>query len=281
MPLRLVDIERLRSMLPELRECYAEADPFPHAIVDDVVAEDAIRCAVTEFPAIKDASWKGYLHVNETKYANPDLNTWGPTLQAIAQEFLSPDFVEFLTELTGIADLIPDPSMDGGGLHQTLRGGHLNVHADFATHRGRDDWARRVNVLLYLNHEWHEEWGGQLELWDAAMKGCRKRVTPQGNRMFIFTTSADSFHGHPDPLACPESVARRSMALYYFSREHSPVRRATNYRARPSDGLKRVAIWTDRKVLDLYDRTRRRMGWSDKGANAMLERISRLRGKGR
>ena len=281
MSLRLVEIDRLRSTLPELRERYIQADPFPHMVLDDVLTADAFRSAVAEFPAIRDESWKGYLHVNETKYANPRVDTWAPTLQAIANEFLSPEFTRFLTELTGIAGLIPDASMDGGGLHQTLRGGHLNVHADFTTHHGNDDWARRINILLYLNDEWREEWGGQLELWDAAMKGCRNRVTPRGNRMLVFTTSEDSFHGHPDPLICPDGVARRSMALYYFTREHSPVRRATNYRARPGDGLKRVAIWTDRKVLDLYDRTRRRTGWSDERTNAMLERLNRLRGKGR
>jgi hypothetical protein len=281
MSLRLVDIERLRSMLPAARDRYAEADPFPHAVLDDVLTADAFRSAVAEFPAIKDESWKGYLHVNETKYANPDPDTWGSSLQAIAQELLSPEFVDFLTELTGIAGLMADASMDGGGLHQTLRGGHLNVHADFTTHHSHDDWARRVNILLYLNDVWREGWGGQLELWDAAMKGCRKRVTPHGNRMLVFTTSEDGFHGHPDPLACPDGVARRSMALYYFTQEQSPVRRATNYRARPGDGLKRVAIWTDRKVLDLYDRTRRRLGWSDERANAVLERINRLRCRGR
>jgi hypothetical protein len=281
MSLRLVDIERLRSQLPDLRKTYADAAPFPHVVIDDVLTPEAFRQAVAEFPAIRDASWKGYLHVNETKYANPDLQSWQPSLQAIAQEFLEPEFVEYLTELTGIGDLIPDASMDGGGLHQTLRGGHLNVHADFTTHHTHADWARRVNILLYLNDEWRPEWGGELELWDVAMTGCHERVTPQGNRMLVFTTSADSFHGHPDPLTCPDDVARRSMALYYFTREHSPVRRSTNYRARPGDGLKRVAIWTDRTALDLYDRTRRRLGWSDERANAVLERISRLRGKRR
>jgi hypothetical protein len=281
MPLRLVDTERLQLELPELRDSYATADPFPHAVIDDVLTEDAFDSAVSEFPAIKHESWKAYLHVNETKYANLDRDTWGPSLQAIAKELRSTEFVGFLTELTGIADLMPDPSMDGGGLHQTLRGGHLNVHADFTTHHSHDDWARRVNILLYLNDEWRAEWGGQLELWDAAMTACRKRVAPQGNRMLVFTTSPDSFHGHPDPLACPEGVARRSMALYYFTRERSPVRRATNYQARPGDGLKRVAIWTDRLVLGLYDRTRRRMGWSDERANAVLERLGQLRGKRR
>ncbi len=98
--------------------------------------------------------------------------------------------MQYLVELTGIEDLIPDWSMDGGGLHQTLRGGHLNIHADFSTHHTHENWARRVNILLYLNREWLDEWGGKLELWDRDMTACQERVTPAGNRMLVFTTSA-------------------------------------------------------------------------------------------
>ena len=135
---------------------------------------------------------------------------------------------------------MPDWSMDGGGLHQTLRGGHLNIHADFTTHHDHDNWARRVNILLYLNEEWNtDEWGGQLELWDPQMTACQAKVTPAGNRMLVFTTTFDSFHGHPDPLTCPEDVARRSMALYYFTEEEKAVRRSTNYQARPDESAPR------------------------------------------
>jgi hypothetical protein len=170
--------------------------------------------------------------------------------------------------------------MDGGGLHQTLRGGHLNIHADFSTHHTHANWARRVNILLYLNDEWHEEWGGQLELWDHDMTAVQGKVTPQGNRMFVFTTSHDSFHGHPDPLQCPEDVARRSMALYYFTQEEHTVRRATNYQARPDDGAKKVAIWADKKAVDLFDRAKRRLGVTDETAQRWLARVDRLRRKG-
>ncbi len=185
--------------------------------------------------------------------------------------------MQFLEELTGIEHLIPDWSMDGGGLHQTLRGGHLNVHADFTTHHVNENWARRVNILLYLNEEWREEWGGELELWDREMTGRQAAVTPRGNRMLVFTTAEDTFHGHPDGLTCPPGMARRSMALYYFTEEEAPVRRATNYRARPQDGLKRVAIDADRVALDLYDRAKRRLRISDDAAHRILERLDRLR----
>jgi hypothetical protein len=136
-----------------------------------------------------------------------------------------------------------------------------------------------VNILLYLNREWREEWGGQLELWDRDMTACQDRVAPAGNRMLVFTTSADSFHGHPDGLTCPQDVARRSMALYYFTEEEQVVRRSTNYRARPEDGWRKLAIGADRMALDVYDRAKRRLGISDEKVQSALARLHRVRRK--
>jgi hypothetical protein len=277
----LVDYDRLTEGLADKAAAYAAADPFPHAVFDDVLFPEVFARAAAEFPAKDDEFWKGYLHVNETKYSNTLPDSWGPTLQAVAREFCSPRFVQYLKDLTGIDDLIPDWSMDGGGLHQTLRGGHLNIHADFSTHHEHEHWARRVNILLYLNEEWPDEWGGKLELWDSEMKECRARVTPAGNRMLVFSTAADTFHGHPDGLTCPPDQARRSMALYYFTEEENAVRRSTNYRARPDDGLKKVAISADRMALDLYDRAKRRLGLSDEKVQQVLAKVDRLRRRGK
>jgi Rps23 Pro-64 3,4-dihydroxylase Tpa1-like proline 4-hydroxylase len=101
----------------------------------------------------------------------------------------SPPFVDFLEKLTGIDDLLVDESMEGGGLHQSLRGGFLNIHADFTVHPHYRRW-RRVNLLLYLNAEWPEEYGGELELWSTDMKRREEKVAPIGNRVVIFNTDA-------------------------------------------------------------------------------------------
>lgn len=274
----LVDFGRLTENLSDKAAAYRAAEPFPHVVIDDVLRPEAFDKAVGEFPGIRDEFWKGYLHVNETKYSNTEPDSWGSTLRSIAEEFCSDEFVAYLTELTGIQGLIPDWSMDGGGLHQTLRGGHLNIHADFTTHHQHENWARRVNILLYLNEEWKEEWGGKLELWDKNMTACQGKVTPAGNRMLVFTTSFDSFHGHPDGLTCPEDVARRSMALYYFTVEDAPERRSTNYQARPDESVvKKAAIWADRGALDVYDRMKRKLNISDEKVNKVLTRVDKIR----
>jgi hypothetical protein len=278
----LVDFDRLNADLEEKAKRYRTAEPFPHIVLDDVLDDAAFKDAVADFPGIKDEFWKGYLHVNETKYANTQPDTWGTTLTTVAKEFVSDEFVAYLGRLTGIDGLIPDWTMDGGGLHQTLKGGHLNIHADFTTHHTHETWARRVNILLYLNDEWREEWGGKLELWDKDMTACQAKVTPAGNRMLVFTTSFDSFHGHPDGLTCPDDVARRSMALYYFTVEDNPVRKSTNYQARPDEsGVKKAAIWADRHVIDVYDRVKRRFGISDERVQKVLTRLDKLRRRSR
>lgn len=276
-PLDVIDLDGLRLLLDDMKAAYDTADPFPHIVLDNVLSGSMFAAAVAEFPAIEDPSWTGYLHVNEMKFANPRHDEWGPTLQAIAEALCSNDFVKLLSELTGFEHLKADLTMDGGGLHQTLRGGHLNVHADFTTHHRNHNWRRRINILLYLNESWASEWGGALELWDSDVRSCVRKVEPVANRMLIFTTSGDAYHGHPDRLQCPEGVARRSMALYYFTEEDRPVRRPTRYRPRPGDGVKRVAIWADRRLLSLYDAAKSRLGLSDRLVSGVLRRGYGLR----
>lgn len=279
--LDMIDIESLLVRLEAGTADYAAALPYPHIVLDDALPADVFSAAVAEFPAADDPTWIGYLHVNETKFANPHASTWGETLQGLASAFCTDEFVKTLSKLTGFEHLVADPTMDGGGLHQTLRGGHLNVHADFTTHHRHPELRRRVNVLLYLNVDWTPEWGGALELWDADVTTCVRSVEPKANRLLIFTTSDDAYHGHPDALTCPSGEARRSLALYYFTEEDRPARRATKYRARPGDGVKGAAIWADRQVLALYDRLKVRRGLTDGSATRSLERLHRLLGRTR
>lgn len=154
-----------------------------------------------------------------------------------------PEFLKFLEDITSIKHLIPDPYLEGGGFHSIGVGGFLKIHADFNWH-AKLKLHRRINVLFYLNSEWKSEWGGDLELWDSNMKCCIKRIEPIINRMVIFNTTDNSFHGHPDPLKCPENIERKSIALYYYTveRPESEIVRGyssnTDYRERPNEKFK-------------------------------------------
>jgi 2-oxoglutarate-Fe(II)-dependent oxygenase superfamily protein len=148
--------------------------------------------------------------------------------------------VGFLEQLTGIEGLIPDPYFWGGGLHQITRGGYLKVHADFNRYsKLRLD--RRLNLLLYLNRDWKEEYGGHLELWNEQMTTCERKILPIFNRCVVFSTTDYSYHGHPDPLNCPEQQTRKSLALYYYTNGRleegvSPVH-TTLFQRRPGERI--------------------------------------------
>ena len=128
----------------------------------------------------------------------------------------SANFVAFLERLTGIDHIVPDPRFYGSGVHVIAEGGFLGVHADF-------NWSpalklhRRVNAFVMLNPDWDEDWGGHLEFWNKDMTQCHERIAPHLGRFAVFSTTDFTYHGHPNPLKCPKSRARRSMALYYYT----------------------------------------------------------------
>ena len=150
----------------------------------------------------------------------------------------SATFLGFLETLTGIDGLIPDPHLEGGGYHLIQPGGRLDVHADFNRHE-RLQLDRRLNLLVFLNKDWPEDWGGHLELWTPDMTSCERRVLPVFNRAVLFSTTDSSFHGHPHPLTCPEGMSRRSIALYYYSagrpKEEMSPRHSTLYQTRSGE----------------------------------------------
>ena len=144
--------------------------------------------------------------------------------------------------------------MDGGGLHSIERGGFLNIHTDFLSHTKNSNWSRQVNLLIYLNKDWHKDWNGNLGLWTSDMKSCVHSIEPKFNRCVIFNTVDPSFHGHPEPLLCPPGVERRSLALYYYRIEPEKLKLTpTNYRAPAGSSFQHKAlIYLDKLALRGY-----------------------------
>lgn len=276
----MLDFDRLEGDLERMRDQYQTAQPFPHIVIDDFLETDAAKAAVAEFPPLQPERWNNYIHINERKFSNTNPSTWGPTLQRTLHTLNSPRFVKFVGALLSEDELIADPSLEGGGLHQSERGGFLNIHADFTVHPHHRNWQRRANIILYLNDHWRSEYGGDIELWSTDMKQCVRKIRPIANRAIIFSTDATSFHGHPEPMRCPDGVARRSLALYYFSVENAPLVRTTQYRSRPGDGARAILIFADKQLLRTYDFAKRRLGFSDRFASRLLGYRSHLRRKG-
>ena len=213
----LFDKQYLDGLASRYGPAYRTATPFPHIVIDNFFPDPSILDRVAaEFPRPESRAWRHHTHQHSRKRALEDVTEMGPdTLQVLFHANASP-FVEFLEQLTGIDGLVSDPHLVGGGIHEIERGGFLDVHADFNLH-DRLSLDRRLNVLVYLNRDWPDEYGGHLELWEQDMSKPVHRIAPVFNRCVVFSTTENSFHGHPAPLACPPTRTRRSLALYYYT----------------------------------------------------------------
>lgn len=231
-------LEMMRRVGEGEAGAYRTAKPFPHIVVDDFFDPAILERILDEFPGKDDIDWKKFDGKYEVKLASKSERQLGFFTRYFLYSLNSSTFMNFLEELTGIEGLIPDPHLTGGGLHQILPGGKLGVHADF----NRDERLkldRRLNLLIYLNKDWKEEYGGHLELWSQDMKTCARRVLPVFNRIVLFSTTDFAYHGHPEPLACPEGRSRKSIAMYYYSNgrpaEEVKGDHTTRFQNRPTD----------------------------------------------
>lgn len=197
---------------------YQENKPFPNIYFDDFFETTFLDSVLEEFPDVEKLKDKlHYTNPNEIKLATKGENQFGPNTKGLVHFLNSEPFLEFLQKLTGIQEtLIPDPYFEGGGFHEIKPGGFLKLHVDFHSHR-KMNLARRLNLLVYLNKNWEEAFGGHFELWEKDMSKSVVKILPVFNRIALFTTTGNSWHGHPDPLTCPEDRSRKSLALYYYS----------------------------------------------------------------
>lgn len=217
---------------------FAEADPFPHVVIDDFLPADILDRVLGELPPVPraDSHEVGATRMSERyKTANSDPRFFGPYTTHLLYQLNASDFLDFLEELTGVKRMVSDMRFHGGGYHLTRQGGRLAVHTDFS-HHPHSHMRRRLNLILYLNKDWKEEYGGHLELWNKELTECKRRVLPIFNRCVVFATDTGSPHGQPDPLTCPPDRGRQSLALYYFDNPTEvTATAATNYLNRPQD----------------------------------------------
>ncbi len=208
--------DQLKALAEENNQSYISGQPFPNIYFDNFFDPEILNSILEEFPGQSDIEWKKFENNFAKKLATRNENQFGPSTKAFLHVLNSQPFIQFLEILTGIENLIPDPNFEGAGLHQILPGGLLKIHAYFNKHP-RFKLEKRLNVLIYLNKDWKEEYGGHFELWPKDMSKAAVKILPVFNRLALFSTTSNSYHGHPDALTCPEVMSRKSIALYYYT----------------------------------------------------------------
>jgi hypothetical protein len=205
----------------ELAAAFRDGDPFRHVVIDGFLREDYAQAILDTFPAfdlrraLNEAGEVGGKAVVEK------IREIGEPYRLLDDLIQRRDFLDLVGHITGIPDLLYDPFYFGGGTHENREGQDLDPHVDFNRHPV-EGWHRRLNLIVYLNREWDDAWGGSLDLHRDPREDDDRitRVTPLFNRAVIFETTEWSWHGF-SRITLPEGrkdISRRSVALYFYSK---------------------------------------------------------------
>lgn len=221
----------------ELGKEFWGASPFPVLVIDDFLNEDVAEGLLEEFPAV-DAMPKSRDYMFGEKHELSSVAEQGPTSKAFYDALLGEEFKEFLKKMSG-KDLFVDPAFHGGGFHQSGDGGFLDTHLDFNMHPLHSNWLRTINILLYLNKDWKEEYDGRL-LIKSSPDGETRGIAPLFNRGLLMLTDDHSYHGFKK-MSLPPGVTRKSIATYAYELvpEGSFTSRTTGWSPEEGNALKR------------------------------------------
>jgi len=211
---------------------FMNGDPYKHCIIDNFLDEKTFEDIYNAYPDIKTSKWHIYNNPIEIKWALDDFKNL-PTYQKLINFLQSEETLKLFKSIVDIENLENDQHLHGAGIHCHPKGGKLDVHLDYSIHpiSGKE---RRLNLIIYLNKHWEEEWNGALELWkpyenDKNPKECIKKIYPIYNRAVLFQTNNISLHGLPEIIKCPENEFRKSFAIYYVS--EPTINAMTRYKA--------------------------------------------------
>jgi len=207
----------------ELAREFGNVQPFRHLVIDNFLTCEFCQSLIDDFPPFESGNFLNERGEPGRKSTQPDISRLGAAYRRFDALMRDAAFLELMGKVTGIPGLLYDPDYVGGGTHESLNGGDLDLHIDFNFHPKRQ-WHRRLNLIVFLNPEWKSEWGGFLELHKDAWNpqpALTKRIAPVANRAVLFETTENSWHGFTR-VTLPEGrqgVSRRSLAVYFYTRE--------------------------------------------------------------
>lgn len=203
------------AYVAELRQRLRDAQPFPHLVVHDWFNPTLLDLVREEFDLLDQGQWKVFRNEQELTHRSQPHARLGPASEIYFGIINSGWFLDLLSTITDVEDLLPDAKLLGGGLHETRAGGKFGIHRDFDRHASHG-LSNRMVFITYLNRGWDPAWGAALEIWDIDSGTSARSIPPEFGTSVLLMHGPKSFHGHPEPMAAPPDQTRRSVAAYYY-----------------------------------------------------------------
>lgn len=200
---------------------YCDAHPSPMLVLDNFLPTPIFDKLVEEIKGIPDYLWTDFTRNNSLMHECKTF-TESPLATTLVHCFNSGVFVTWLEGITKQPKIIPDPHLVGAGVSKCHRGNFLNLHTDF---NWNDELQlnRELSMILYINPEWDDSWGGGLEFWSADRQHLGATIMPVPNRLLIWGYDENLWHGYPTPLSCPDDQHRLNLRMFYYKSNSTPI----------------------------------------------------------
>ncbi len=233
--------QKIRSHREALSAQWKATAPIRHFLVDDLLPAEEVRSLARQFPDPATLMLRSSLR--EHKRVGIDVKRYAPIIGEYLFAFQEPAVVQAVEAVTGLAGLEADPTLYASGISVMGKGDFLEPHLD-NSHDGDGRRYRALNILFYVSPDWREENGGNLELWDPAVRRAQTLVS-KFNRLVVMETHQTNWHSVNRVQA---DQPRCCVSNYYFSIA-SPLgrdyRQVTTFQGRPEEPLKRLLLALD------------------------------------
>lgn len=218
------------DQLDTYADSFRTAQPFRYVVLPEFFEAAFCERLRIDFPSFDRRHALNEMGEVGGKAVRMDVRDISPVYRELDAYLQTPEFLDYVSALTGIPDLLYDPDYVGGGTHENHDGQGLDTHVDFNYHP-RTRTHRRLNLIVYLNPEWEDAWGGNLDLhadpWHQA-RDTVVSVPPLFNHAAIFETTERSWHGFSQIKLPPQrqDVSRKSFAIYLYTHERPAAKTA-------------------------------------------------------
>jgi Rps23 Pro-64 3,4-dihydroxylase Tpa1-like proline 4-hydroxylase len=225
-----------------LHQTFLSTPPCPMIVLDDFLPTNVAEDMQQECETIPEQRWTTFTRRDSHMKECVDLNA-APVATNVVNQLHSQAVMRWLSKLTGIAELMPDPYLTGAGYSKSYRGDSLKIHTDFNWNE-TIKMHRMLSFIIYLNKDWKDEYEGHLHFYDFQNEKLVQKISPVFNRAVIWLHHKKGFHGHPHPLTCPESMSRNAFRLFFY---------VSNAQHDPNDSPHRSLYWFDPETQEPYD----------------------------
>lgn len=231
--------------IEEFNNSFNKSLPFKYLIIDNFLKPEIAAEVESKFPPLDSMKVK-YKGINENKAEDSSFEKFDNSLKDLNLFIHSNLMIEWVGNITGLDNLCTINDRLGAGLHQGGNNSFLDIHIDYNIHP-IEKRQRKLNLLIFFNKEWQEDWGGQLELWNKT--NCFIKILPSFNRMVLFECNEISYHGY-SRISCLETITRKSYYHYFFQ----PIAKAVTYHdtiflTKASDSFSKKALTKTKEFL--------------------------------